>query len=276
MKKAYPIILSVGLIFALVGVSAELAFAQEEVTVPFSDPSRPGTVRADILMGGITVEGYDGTEVVIRAISDGRQSRTERNPDRAEGLRRIVNTSTGLSVEERNNVMTIETSVLSRIINLTIRVPFNTSLNLDTVSGGDIEVDNVRGEVEVNNTNGGVRLTNISGSVVAHALNGEVTVTLTEVDGDSPMSFSSLNGEIDVTLPSDVRVTVKMKTDNGEIYSDFEIELQSPTPANVVNNARGNRNRIRIDQTITGNINGGGPEIQLTTFNGNIYIRKGP
>jgi DUF4097 and DUF4098 domain-containing protein YvlB len=29
-----------------------------------------------------------------------------------------------------------------------------------------------------------------------------------------------------------------------------------------------------MDSTMKGTINGGGPEIQFKTFNGNIYIRK--
>ena len=100
-------------------------------------------------------------------------------------------------------------------------------------------------------------------------------VTFTSVTPDTPMSFSTLNGEIDVTLPTNINATIKMKTDNGEIYSDFEIELQAAGGQEIVDESRGDRNRIRIDKTITGNINGGGPEFQLTTFNGNIYIRKG-
>ena len=248
--------------------------AQEQITVPFSDPSRPGRVVADILMGGIRVEGYDGAEVVIEAAGQDSESRQE-TPPRARGLTRIPNVSTGLEVEERNNVITIEIGAMSRITNLRIRVPFDTSLNLDTVTGGDIVVSDVRGEIEVDNTNGAVRLTNIGGSVVANALNGEVVVTFTNVTPDTPMSFSTLNGEIDVTLPANINATIKMKTDNGEIYSDFEIELQSGGTQEIVDESRGDRFRIRIDKTITGNINGGGPEFQLTTFNGNIYIRKG-
>jgi hypothetical protein len=32
--------------------------------------------------------------------------------------------------------------------------------------------------------------------------------------------------------------------------------------------------RVQFDRATYGLINGGGPELQLTTFNGNIYIRK--
>ncbi|MBV9308345.1 MAG: hypothetical protein JOZ45_19525 [Acidobacteriaceae bacterium] len=31
---------------------------------------------------------------------------------------------------------------------------------------------------------------------------------------------------------------------------------------------------LRFDRTLRGTINGGGPEFQFTTFNGQIYIRK--
>ena len=36
----------------------------------------------------------------------------------------------------------------------------------------------------------------------------------------------------------------------------------------------GGKYRVRIDKTMYGLINGGGPEILFQTFNGNIYIRK--
>ncbi len=37
------------------------------------------------------------------------------------------------------------------------------------------------------------------------------------------MSFSTMNGDVDVTMPGDVKARVKLKSDNGEIYSDFEV-----------------------------------------------------
>jgi hypothetical protein len=39
-------------------------------------------------------------------------------------------------------------------------------------------------------------------------------------------------------------------------------------------NSSHGRYRVQFDKATYGLINGGGPEIQLTTFNGNIYIRK--
>ena len=90
------------------------------------------------------------------------------------------------------------------------------------------------------------------------------------------MSFSTLNGDIDITLPDNVRANVRMKTDNGEIYSDFDVKLDSGT--RLAPSASGRQGdgtyHLRFDRTLRGTINGGGPEFQFTSFNGQIYIRK--
>jgi DUF4097 and DUF4098 domain-containing protein YvlB len=90
------------------------------------------------------------------------------------------------------------------------------------------------------------------------------------------MSFSTLNGDIDVTLPADVKANVRMKTDNGAIYSDFDVTLNHTSSAAPEQSGRQSNGsyHIRFNRAITGTINGGGPELQFTSFNGQIYIRK--
>src|SRR4029077_14609898 len=124
--------------------------------------------------------------------------------------------------------------------------------------------------------NGEVDLKNIGGSVVAHALNGHPFVTFNRVDPQKPMAFSCVKGEIDVTFPADLKANVSMRTDNGEVYSDFDIKLQPTAPQQSVEDERGKggKYRVKIDKNVKGTINGGGQEIQFKNFNGNIYIRK--
>jgi DUF4097 and DUF4098 domain-containing protein YvlB len=137
-------------------------------------------------------------------------------------------------------------------------------------------VSDVEGEFDINNVNGAVTLNHVSGSAVAHALNGRVQATFTRVDPQKSMAFSSLNGDIDVTFPPDVKANLSLRTDNGEIYSDFDIQLQATAPHQIVEDDRGKggKYRVRIDKTLHAALNGGGPEIQFKNFNGNIYIRK--
>jgi DUF4097 and DUF4098 domain-containing protein YvlB len=242
----------------------------DHVSVALSDPARPALVKASLVNGGITVKGYDGKEVVVEARARNRES-----PRSDSNMKRIVVSSTGLSVEEENNEVRISTDSFMRAIDLTISVPVHTSLKLSAVNSGDIVVTGVDGELDVNDVNGSVTLNNVSGSAVAHALNGRVLVTFTRVN-QKPMAFSSLNGDIDVTFPADLKANLSLKSDRGEIFSDFEVQVQASAPQQTVEDGRkkGGKYLVRLDKTVHGTINGGGPELQFTNFNGGIYIRK--
>lgn len=264
-------------IFVLGFLGAAAAWAQNDrITVPFSDPSRPHILKVELINGGITVKGYDGKDAIIesRGGSDDEE-RHHRTPRGAEGMKRITNTALGLTAEEEDNVLRVSANP-GRNMDLVIQVPVNTSLKLSCINEGDIVVDRISGEIEVNNTNGGVKLTNVSGSVIAHALNQNVVAKLDRVTPDKSMAFTSLNGNIDVTLPPDIKARVKLKTDNGEIYTDFDIKMDSSGSKPVVQDGRQNHGkyRVRVDHAMYGTINGGGPELRFETFNGNVYIRK--
>jgi len=252
------------------------AHAQDALTVNFSDPSRPGLLKVNIFNGGIVVRTHPGREVIIDSKSSSNQNRTSPfgPPD---GLRRIDSNATGLTVEEENNVMTVTARNFSRSGDLEIQVPVKTNLNLRTMNGGEIVVDGVEGEIEATHMNGAVSLNNVAGSVVAHSMNGRVMVGLREITPNKSMSFTSMNGDVDITLPPATKANLKMRTDNGEIRSDFEIQLRPISPPTVEdsrNRGAGNL-RIQTGKTTNGTINGGGPDVDLRTLNGNVYIRKG-
>ena len=118
--------------------------------------------------------------------------------------------------------------------NLTIQVPANSSLELRSVNGGTINVTGVNGSLDVENANGSIELKDVSGTVLAHTVNGSVTVGLTRVTPDKPMSFSSLNGKVDVTLPADTKARLHLKTTNGEIFSDFDVKMEPDTSKPVI------------------------------------------
>ena len=242
----------------------------DHVSVTLSDPSRPALVKASLVNGGITVKAYEGKEVVVDARARNRESgRSDSN------MKRIIVSSTGLSVEEENNEVRINTDSYMRPVDLTISVPVHTSLKLSAVNSGDIVVTGVDGELDVNDVNGSVTLNSVSGSAVAHALNGRVLVTFSRLN-QKPMAFSSLNGDIDVTFPADLKANLSLKADRGEIFSDFDVQVQASAPQQTVEDSRknGGKYKVKIDKTVHGTINGGGPEYQFTNFNGSIYIRK--
>ena len=250
------------------------AQSDNRVSVPLTDPSRPVSLSAHLVAGSITVKGADVKEVVVEAKNRGEEESGRES--KAGGMKRIPMTSTGLNIEADNNQIHISTDSTQRATDLVITVPVHTSLSLHTVNDGNISVSGVDGEMDINDVNGEVDLKNVGGSVVAHALNGHVVVTMNRVDAQKQMAFSSLNGDIDVTFPADLKANVNMRTDNGEVYSDFDVKLLPKAPQQTVedNRGKGGKYRVKIDKNVLGTINGGGQEIQFKNFNGNIYIRK--
>src|SRR6202048_4546813 len=257
---------------------AENAFAQgqtqtgvDRIPVTLSDPSRPARVKVSMVNGGITVKAHEGKEVVVEARVRNRENYRDEG-----GPKRLAISTTGLSVEEENNEVSINTESYMHPIDVTVSVPAHTSLKLSAVNDGAIVVTGVNGELDVNDVNGSVTLNNVSGSAVAHALNGHLHVTFTRVNPQKAMAFSSLNGDIDVTFPADLKANVSIRSDQGDVFSDFDVQLKAASSQPVVEDGRGHggKYRVKIDKTVHGTINGGGPEIQFRNFQGQIYIRK--
>ena len=245
----------------------------DHIPITLSDPTRPAHVKVSLINGGITVKAYDGKQVIVDAKARSHERERERDES---GPKRLAISSTGLTVEEENNEISINTESYARAIDLTITVPTHTSLKLRAINDGDIVVTGVDGEIDVDDINGHVDLNNISGSAIAHALNGHVRANFARVNGQKAMAFSSLNGDIDVTFPADLKANVSIKSDRGDVFSDFDVQLRanSNEPSVEDSRSRGGKYRVKIDRTVHGTINGGGQEIQFTNFQGSIYIRK--
>src|SRR5262245_61433869 len=133
--------------FLLGAVFACGALAQEasgdKISVGFSDPSRPGLVKVNLINGAITITAHNGKHVDIEARSRSRSSRSA-----SAGLKTIDLRNSGLTVEEQNNVMSIGAATLAHPVDFTIQVPVKTNLKLHTINSGSIKVEGVDGEIE--------------------------------------------------------------------------------------------------------------------------------
>jgi hypothetical protein len=251
-----------------------LAIAQdqstgERVVVPARNTSHPRVVHAHVTHGSITVKTYNGKEVIVETRGSGSQRReSERTVD---GLKRIDLPPRGLSVEEEDNVIQIRAGAM-HTVDLVITVPVDTSLHVGSTHG-DITVDGVKGEVEAGSTHGNISLLNISGTIVASNTNGSIKATMDRVDPGKPISFSTTNGDVDVTLPADFKANLKMRSLRGSIYSDFEMKLTNGQPQTSSGGSEG-KFKVQFDRNMYGTINGGGVEASFNTLNGKILIRK--
>src|SRR5579862_662190 len=225
----------------IVAVSAPLALSQDRLTVPFRNPSQPRKLIVDTMMGTVTVKGYDGQEAIVEGSGRGSVwGIAGKQIEPPPGMHRIGGTTGGLEVTEDNNTVKVSAAsvIFTMPTNVVIQVPTQTSVTVNTAFGSSIVIENISGQIEATNMNGQVSITNASGSVVAHSMNGKIVVSLNSVMPDKAMSFSTMNGDVDVTLPASIKANVKMKTDRGEMFTDFDIKLDSTAKPPAVEDNR--------------------------------------
>jgi hypothetical protein len=260
-------------IFGLVSMAAAQQPPADRVTVPLTDPSRPVQLDISLVSGSITVRGANRKDVLVTAHPSADRASRRPDPD-ASGLRRIPQNA-GFRITEEGNRVKVSSDSPNRHLSFEIEAPARANLKLSTVNGGEILVENIEGDLDVTNTNGGITLNKVAGSVMAGTTNGSVRASLTRVTEKKEMSFTSLNGAVDVTLPASTRANLRLRSDRGDVYSDFDVQLAPSAPVVEEGRSRDGRYRISRNRSIVGAINGGGPEFELRTFNSNVYVRKG-
>lgn len=251
--------------------------AQETVTIPLTNPDKEGFLKMGIINGSITIKGSNTKEVIVKGTkvekAKSYYSGRKTSKNDVSGLKRISNNSLEFSAEEYNNEVYVR-STPHGTTDFEIEVPKNFSLKISTINKGDIYVENVNGTMDVSNINGKITLKDISGSVSADALNKDIVVNFIKVTPNAPMAFSSMNGDIDITFPKNFKADLKMKSDRGEIFTDFDLKTK-PNSSTVTKgeNSKGNAFRVKVEKWIMGSINGGGSEVLFKNFNGDVIIR---
>ena len=268
--------LGVGVAGIIMLMAAE-AFAQgNEFTIPLSDPAKRGKLKAHLNYGSITVKGSARKDVLVRYNSEKDEDKHNRRKDdnsSHDGLKRIGGGGLDLEGSENGNLVKISSNSWNVKTSLEIEVPSGMDLNVSTYNEGDLMISNIQGEVELTNYNGAITALDISGSVIATTYNGDIRVTFEKVTEGKPMSYSTYNGDVDLTFPATTKATFKMKTEQGDIYTGFDMNITTSGPVKKQDTKSGSF-RMVIDEWKRGDINGGGPEITMKNYNGDIYVRK--
>jgi hypothetical protein len=312
MKKSIIRIIGLAVLLAAAAIAGAENAAPERIVVPLSKPGQPAVIQANLMFGAIKFTGYEGKDIIVDAkptakTMDGRGTGWARMPrvadnlavvptrspdvflrsnrdsedkekerkDKAAGMKKVPLENSGLTVEEDNNRVSIEVESWRSGYDLDVKVPYNSSIKIEGANLGGITVEGVTGEIEIESANGGIKLGNISGTVVATSTNGDIDVVLNRIAAGKPMSFVTFHGDIDLTLPADAKASVRIKSNMGEVFSDFDIALkQAPPDTDNSPKREGGKYRVSLDRAIYGTINGGGPELKIENFSGNVYLRK--
>ena len=141
-------------------------------------------------------------------------------------------------------------------VDFVVRVPAGVRLVAETVNGG-IEAETLQGEISATTVNGSVRIAT-NRAAEATTVNGSITARLESDHGSDELHLETVNGFIRLELPPDFGADVSAQTVNGEIVTDFPMQVT------------GLLNRHRLE----GTIGAGGRRVRLKTENGSIYLRR--
>ena len=162
------------------------------------------------------------------------------------------------SCEEGGGQMSVNDNDVE--VDFTVRVPAGVRFAGSTVNGG-VEVAGLRSDVEASTVNGDVRV-ETTGMAEASTVNGDIRARVGATTLARDMDFSTVNGSIELSAPAGLNADLEAATVNGEIESDFDVQGRQQS------DHRGPRSWVR------GTIGSGGEDLDLSTVNGAIRLRR--
>lgn len=237
----------------------------------FPDPKKRGSVKIDINRGFIEVVGHDQPGVVIEVLKPSKKKAAKSDDD--DGFVTQFSPSFDLDQDPQTNQVSLDTYNYSYTLNLRVKVPVQCDLSLDTYYDGYLKVENVSGRIDAHSQNSDITLARIAGSVSAYSYNGNLRIDLLSVDDDADLDIESYNGNIDLTIPADIKATTAVLTGRGSIKTMFEIgplEMSKIIDPQMKTKAE---SAIKKGYQM-GTINGGGIPIRIETEKGAVRIRK--
>ncbi|MDQ3806035.1 MAG: DUF4097 domain-containing protein, partial [Acidobacteriota bacterium] len=142
-------------------------------------------------------------------------------------------------------------------VDFTLTVPRGAALDEIKLVNGGLEIEGVGGAVRASSVNGRVTARNLAGPVHLSVVNGRLDASFDRL-GEA-VSLSSVNGGIEVTIPSDASAHLRASTVHGSINNDFNLPV---------------REGEYVGRDLEGRLGAGGARLSLSNVNGAISIRR--
>lgn len=223
--------------------------------ISFSDKTTPGTLKINVAVAQVGIEGTNGDEVVVTTTLD-KKGAAKVDDD---GFRRLDQQEATFELVENGNIVTLRVAGglalpwLSAGAEFKIKVPRNTNLIIKTQLGDDIEIQNIGGDIEVSTMNGGISLENVSGSVIANTVGGKIDAEFKRPP-QKPVSLTTMNGGIELSLPAQTAANLRMRTMNGAIRTNFPEDALKITTTAAAPVAAKRQMSMQVTSTGDGNM----------------------
>ena len=218
-------------------------------TVPLS---ANGDVSLSNINGDVEITGWDRNEVQIDAVKKARdQQRLDEARIEIENGSDYVRIKTEYPHHQTNNN--------PASVHYQLHVPQNARLHSISLVNGSLTVQKVSAEVEASLVNGKARIDDLAGPVDISSVNGAIEANYASLNNVRDIELKSVNGSIELGLPSSPNAEIKASTVNGGIRTDFPLQVKGEF----------------VGRRLSGTLGSGGTQIELSNVNGSIHIGSG-
>ncbi len=246
----------------------------ETVNIPFENPTGAKKLNIDLFQSSIKIIGTDRSDLLVRyEIMQADEEEHMDKDNKTAGLKKISGANVNLEMTCQNNVASIHSKNWNRYITVVIEVPRNIELDIHKNMGDTILIERINGNINIENNIGDIIVKNTSGVVNASNTAGNIFVHFDKIPEAKSMIFNSTTGEVDLTLPTNYKADLKMKTEMGEIYSDLDLVINKNPVSTEAQNENGHFKYSNAAWTYA-SLNQGGPVITIKSKIGSIYLRK--
>jgi hypothetical protein len=215
-----------------------------------------GRIELDNINGPVHISSWDQNQVKVDAV---KYADTKERLDEAK-----------IEIDARNNSISIRTKSPDHnqswnwgshnnpaSVEYTLTVPRTARLDEIKLINGSLDVTGMSGEVNASCINGRLEAHDLSGRARLSTINGRLDARFGQLASNS-VELNSVNGSVELTIPSDSKAELEADTVSGGINNDFGLHVN-------------HHNFVGHD--LRGELGSGGAHISLKNVNGRIEIR---
>lgn len=163
------------------------------------------------------------------------------------------------SVSGDVKVANIENGVYCKTVSGNVEAK-NVTGNADLACvSGNVVAMNIRGDVEAETVSGNVKMMGISGAdVVKGKTMSGYAIYEGDISSNGRYFLNAHSGRVEMAIPADSAFDLTASTFSGSIKTEFKVMMSGTLSK----------------KKISGSVNGGGADVNLKTFSGNVYLKK--
>jgi Putative adhesin len=141
-------------------------------------------------------------------------------------------------------------------VDFTVRVPTNLRFAATSINGS-VTAEDMGRFVRADSVNGSVRVSTKQWAELS-SVNGSLEASMGSADWTGTLKISTVNGSIDLKMPSELNADVRFSSVNGHLDTDYPVSVS------------GNIGSHRVE----GRVGNGGRKLVLDTVNGSVRLKR--